>query len=224
MALECIKNPSKISVVFKITDPLKLQDYTNILDSMGPCEKEKAIAVAENNEQSEMFLARSPNYDIVYLPQKKVITLSGSELNATFSQFDTFIEKLKGSYNVEKWNRDISFFEVDSRYELELNNRSALDVMEELTKNQDGNGLKKIFEQESSTNYILRNIAWVGENPKNLKAALPLFDVGLWPNVENTDRFSAQIICRNGSYDDLKEKVFDIEKKLFSFVDNLDKE
>jgi hypothetical protein len=227
MHVKKIKAGGSAIVAFQRADPVRFEDLRVVFAEGGFGKTKTGVAVSEKGKESIVYGAYGAGkegLEWTYLPEAPHIALMGDNPELVMEEFMKTRPMIEGLFEPhEKWSRYFDFYETNMIHELELETKSPLELMADLTPEKMYEPFEEVAGGGKPVMFLYRFAKFGKEIKPSIRKSVPWYDLSFWPTIENSDRLTAQLVCRTHNADDLRKTTLMLQKRLYEFLDKRDR-
>jgi hypothetical protein len=217
-----LRSQVSILVSFEGANPIKWDDMVEELKERGYSTFGQGTALTNTGAQTPAYAASSDEFQWVYLPSIKNISLKGRDVDATIEHFREHVGLIEGQFTSARWRKNFRFYEVHVVNEIEPQHTSPMTIMQRIAPGVSLDQFEGAFGERRPVMYAFRLSSWDGEVPSSLRDSVPWYEMSFQPMVENTDRVICEIVSRNRDLDEAVAMATRMTDSLHAFVELYD--
>ena len=207
-------------IAFQRADPVRFEDLRVVFDEAGFGKTRTGIAVSEKGKESIVYGAAKEGLEWTYLPEAPHIALMGNSPELVVEGFMGTRPKIEELFESrDKWSRYFDFYETNMVHELELEGKSPLELMAALTPERLYEPFDEVAGGGKPVMFVYRFAKFGKEVKPSIRKSVPWFDLSFWPTIENSDRLTAQLVCRTHNAEELRKTTMMLETRLYEFLE-----
>lgn len=218
---------TSVSCIFKFKkgNPVRWELFTEHLKSLDIKQFGGGEAVDAAGAKSNVLIAVHPDAQILYLPEKSIIEIRGDKIQEVCSLSEEVYAILSDLFKSnERLKNNLVFVEKRVLQELEPEFASPFEILHLITPKGLFSPFEDIFDGNRLDLFTYRFYYSPGKIDKSIKTLFPWYDLQLYPQITNPDRFVCDIVCRDTEYLTTKTRCIEMHSKMMDMVNDIDKQ
>ncbi|MEW5936701.1 MAG: hypothetical protein AB1665_02645 [Candidatus Thermoplasmatota archaeon] len=219
--LQVITTNISCNFTFKKGNPIKWDTFIKHLKSLNIKHMVGGEAVDDSGSKYQALAAILKNGQVAYIPDRSIIDIKSNNLDDLMEIATEVYAIFTDIFKTEKRLKDnLKLIELHLIQEVEPEFAAPLEILHLITPNELFNPFKQIFDGKNLDMFTYRFYYTPSKIDNNIKTIIPWYDVQVFPQITNPDRFIFDIVCRDNEFTTSKTRCIELKDKLFEFIED----
>ncbi len=218
---------SEIYALFKFRkgNPVNWPDFQTHLRSLDIEKFGLGTAEVDSGAPQQVLAAVHKSGQILYMPDGRRILITGAELEPIISLAKEVRAILADMFrSPERLKSNLIFYEVQVKQELEPQDATPLEIMEQVTPPGMFTRFEKALKIDKLNLFVFRPYYTSASVEGPIRETVPWYDFQFFPEIENPDRFLLDIISRDIDQEVVVQRARDLHAVIIKFLEEKEKE